>query len=220
MSRATDGVLKWCDTELILLPERAVWWPERQTLFIADPHFGKAATFRAAAVPLPDGTAADLQRLDAIVQSTQARTLIVLGDLLHARQGRCPAVFECVRAWRQQQRHLSLQLVIGNHDRRAGQPPAEWDMECVDEPSVCPPFQLRHYPDLTSQQPSLAGHLHPKIKVQAGGDRILSPCFLLRQQCLVLPAFGGFIDHQVIAREPGDAYFVIAENEICRVTYK
>ena len=29
-----------------LLPEKAIRWPAEKTLFVADPHFGKSATFR------------------------------------------------------------------------------------------------------------------------------------------------------------------------------
>ncbi|NUR18637.1 MAG: DEAD/DEAH box helicase, partial [Gemmatimonadaceae bacterium] len=51
--------------ELVLLPERAAYWPARTTLLVADAHFGKAATFRAAAIPVPAGTTdATLGRLD------------------------------------------------------------------------------------------------------------------------------------------------------------
>jgi hypothetical protein len=32
--------------KLGLFAERAIYWPARSTLLVADPHFGKAATFR------------------------------------------------------------------------------------------------------------------------------------------------------------------------------
>ena len=43
-----DFPLNWRDEPLRLLAERALLLPERSTLVIADPHFGKTATFRAA----------------------------------------------------------------------------------------------------------------------------------------------------------------------------
>ena len=39
-----------------LLPERAIYWERERALVVADLHWGKAATFRAAGVPLPPGT--------------------------------------------------------------------------------------------------------------------------------------------------------------------
>src|SRR5687768_1975535 len=64
-----------------LLASRALLWPAQATLFVADVHLGKAAAFRAGGVPVPRGaTGADLQRLSALVASTGARRLVVLGD--------------------------------------------------------------------------------------------------------------------------------------------
>ena len=39
--------------QLDLLPEKAIWWPRRRTLLVADVHCGKDATFRAMGVPVP-----------------------------------------------------------------------------------------------------------------------------------------------------------------------
>jgi metallophosphoesterase superfamily enzyme len=41
---------------LLLLPEKAVFWPAQGMLIIADIHFGKAASFRAQGIPVPRGT--------------------------------------------------------------------------------------------------------------------------------------------------------------------
>src|SRR4051812_6702373 len=63
-----------------LLPQRALYWPAQQTLFVADVHLGKAAAFRAGGVPIPRGTTAnDLDRLSMLITVTGARRLIVLG---------------------------------------------------------------------------------------------------------------------------------------------
>ncbi|WP_425615758.1 ligase-associated DNA damage response endonuclease PdeM [Anatilimnocola sp. NA78] len=215
-----DGVLDWCGEQLVLLPQRAVWWPARQSLFIADPHFGKAATFRAANIPLPEGSDADLQRLDQLIEQTRPNSLIVLGDLLHARAGRCATLFERIRQWRQRHRSLHMQLVIGNHDVRAGLPPADWEIECVAEPAAGGSFQWCHYPPFAVTQPALAGHLHPKFKQYRAGDLVVAPCFLLRANSLVLPAFSSFVDSLAIDHQPGDVFFVIADDSICRVAVR
>ena len=60
-----------CGTVLWLLPGRAVWWPEARSLFVADVHFGKAASFRHAGQPVPTGTTADnIARLDVLLTTT------------------------------------------------------------------------------------------------------------------------------------------------------
>src|SRR6185436_15640126 len=45
--------------ELLLLPERAAYWPAKRALFVADYHLGKAASFRSAGIPLPAGTTSE-----------------------------------------------------------------------------------------------------------------------------------------------------------------
>jgi len=42
--------------ELWLLADKAVYWPARQCLMIADAHFGKASAYRSLGQPVPQGT--------------------------------------------------------------------------------------------------------------------------------------------------------------------
>lgn len=208
--------LLWSTEELWLLPQHAVWWPARDALLIADPHFGKAATFRAAAIPIPDDTASELQRLTSLLLATEARRLIFLGDLLHARRGRCETTFAQITAWRREHANVSMLLVRGNHDLRAGDPPEDWDLECVDEPYACGSFQLRHHPE-PGNGPVLAGHLHPKIRLQGAGDDLRLPCFLLRRNVLVLPAWTRFADSGLLQRQPSDRIFAVAGDRVLEV---
>jgi rRNA maturation RNase YbeY len=68
---------------LRLLADRAVWWPEAGTLFVADVHLGKAESFSALGVPVPRGpTGATLDRLSALIDACGATRLVVLGDLV------------------------------------------------------------------------------------------------------------------------------------------
>jgi len=41
------------EAEVVLLPERAVWWPATRTLLVADLHLGKCETLRANGAPMP-----------------------------------------------------------------------------------------------------------------------------------------------------------------------
>ncbi|HRM55421.1 MAG TPA: DEAD/DEAH box helicase, partial [Ottowia sp.] len=77
----TQGQRLW------LLPDRTLWWPAARTLFVADAHFGKGATFRARGLPVPGGTTADnLARLGHALAERDVEHLVFLGDLLHARE--------------------------------------------------------------------------------------------------------------------------------------
>lgn len=73
---------------LELCPERAVYWPRGRMLLVADPHFGKAATFRVLGIHVPRGTTAEgLARLDLLLKRHHVVTIVFLGDFLHAREG-------------------------------------------------------------------------------------------------------------------------------------
>ena len=48
-----ETVAEVAGERLVLLPEMAAYWERAGTLLVADPHFGKAAAFRAAGIPEP-----------------------------------------------------------------------------------------------------------------------------------------------------------------------
>ncbi len=207
--------------ELWLLPERAVYWPRGRALIIADPHFGKAATFRAAGIPVPGGTTAEmLRRLDAALDGSGAARLLVLGDLLHARAGRAPRTLELVAAWRAARPALRLTLIRGNHDRRAGDPPADWAVECLDAPVIEPPFVWLHEPlaadhgPLTTDHYPLAGHVHPAVALGGGARALTLPCFYFGRDYALLPAFGEFTGTAVVRPRAGERVIVLADGEI------
>lgn len=201
---------------LVLLAGRAVWWPAEKALLVADIHLGKAGSFRRLGVPVPHGTTADaLQRLDALLRLTDARRLIVLGDLLHSVQGRSAGTLAQVAAWRASRTDLALTLVRGNHDLRAGDPPPAWGVQMADEPLRIGPLALAHHPDPVAGAYVLAGHVHPAAVV--GGrahDRLRLPCFHFGTALGLLPAFGGFTGMHVVRRAAGDRVYVVAGDQV------
>lgn len=204
---------------VLLLAERALFWPAGQALIIADPHWGKAASFRAAAIAVPEGaTRADLARLDAALDRTGATRLCVLGDLAHARGSFAPAVVDAIGAWRDRRPRLELLLVRGNHDTRAGDPPAAWGFRCVDEPYALGPFALCHYPDAVAAGYVLAGHLHPAVQLAGlGRQRERLPCFLAGPRRAILPAFGSFTGVATVAPGRDERVFVVAGDEVLEI---
>ncbi|GIV83175.1 MAG: DEAD/DEAH box helicase [Candidatus Roseilinea sp.] len=205
---------------LQLWPERAVFWPRRGTLFVADVHFGKAAAFRGAGIPVPEGGLADdLKRLSQLIAATDAARVVFLGDVLHARQGRTAAVVTGVAAWRAQYSHRQFLVVKGNHDKQAGNPPAEWQMSCTDEPFIDPPFALQHTPTKPAAHYVLAGHIHPAIRMRSrAGLREKLACFVVRPEVMILPAFGSFTGTTTIRPGPDDRIYAIAGNALIEVS--
>ena len=196
------------------MPDYAVWSPVTHTVFVADLHFGKEASFRVKGIPIPDVISQDLKRLDRLIQETRCQQLIILGDLLHSRSGRSSQLFERIACWRRNHQQVRMTLIRGNHDRHAGKPPENWGIICEEEPFEFHGLQLFHHPPFDDSLPSLAGHLHPKFRLEGQGERLDLPGFLLRDQTLVLPAFSTFIDHGLIPPLQDDRFYVIADQEV------
>lgn len=195
---------------------KAMYWPGGGALFIADPHWGKAHSFRAAGIGVPTASLArDLARLSAELRRTESRRLVILGDLFHDRDSKAAEVIDAVAAWRDDFADLDIVLVRGNHDRRAGDPPPEWRFRVESEPVPMPPFALRHYPDPTPGLYTLCGHVHPGVTLAgAGRQRLRLPCFHFGPDVGVLPAFGGFTGTANIRATPGDRVVVVANDEL------
>jgi len=205
--------------ELLLLPERAVAWPARRVLFIADYHLGKAASFRSAGIPLPAGTTTEnVERLERAVQRSGAQHVIFLGDFLHSAAGRAPRTLARFGQWREARTELDLTLVRGNHDARAGDPPAEWRVRAIDAGERLGPFVLNHEPGNARGGYALAGHVHPAVRLNGSGDESLRlPCFWFGARSAILPAFGAFTGCAVVRPRAGDQVFVIADDQVLRV---
>ena len=196
-----------CD--MLLLADKALYWPEQQMLFIADIHFGKAAAYRALGQPVPHGTtAANLLRLDALLASYPVTQLIFLGDFLHAPKSHAPATLEALHAWRHRHAALVCKLVRGNHDLRAGDPPATLAIEIVNEPYLAGPFALRHTPAMHATHHVIAGHVHPVFQLQGlGRQRLRLPCFHVTDTTTLLPSFGEFTGgHEMQATSASRTY--------------
>lgn len=199
---------------LTLLAGRAAWWEQAATLFVADLHLGKGAAFRALGIPVPEGTTiADIGRLDAMVRGCGARRVVVLGDLLHARSGRSAEVADAFAAWRRRC-EVEMVLVRGNHDERAGDPPEEWRIECVDGPVVAGPFVLRHEPGEDARGYVLCGHVHPAARLVGPAATMRVACFWVRERMMVLPAFGSFTGKKVVRPTTGDRVFAVDDEVI------
>ena len=220
--KSLSVTIEWAGEALTLLPERAIWWARKETLFIADPHFGKAATFRFAGVPVPEMTHdEDLKRLEGVLKQFSAKQLVILGDFFHARPGRSQATTSALAAWRQRHAGLQILLVLGNHDRHAGTPPEEWDIHCVKGLEPMPPFSLSHEPAEIEDAFVLAGHWHPSFRLNDSiGSGIRLPCFYFRSNMAVLPAFGNFTGTHPIVKKPRDRIFLVGPEAVIEVTRK
>jgi uncharacterized protein len=204
---------------LVLLSQKAAFLTRTHTLLIADAHFGKAVSFRKLGVPVPRGTTSEnLALLTDLVQQHAARRIVFLGDFLHSQRSHAPSTLGAVARWRAVHAQLELMLVRGNHDDRAGDPPAALGFEVVDEPLIEAGLALCHHPEPRDGSYVLAGHLHPCVSL--GGrahDRLRLPCFHFGALVGVLPAFGSFTGMHPVQIEAGDRVFVAADQSVVEV---
>jgi len=178
---------------VLLLPQKALYWPAAKTLMVADIHFGKAASFRALGVPVPRGTTTEnLAALETLLTTHDTQRIVFLGDFLHAKAAQAPATLQAMLDWRARHRELELLLVRGNHDWHAGDPSELLRVTMADEPLSCGPFALCHHPNLDCEGYVIAGHVHPVFHLRTQRESLRLPCFLLGTNRAILPAFGAF----------------------------
>lgn len=224
--------IRWAGSSFDLHADRAIYWRKMKSLIIADPHFGKAAAFRANGVPVPHGTTqANLERLSNVLHSTNAERLIVLGDFLHAAAGRADQTMKTIANWRERHCGVNIVLVRGNHDENAGDPPPEWGFACVDQPLLEGEFAFCHDPCAQDGAPGtcdapaklaqrfiFAGHVHPgAILRDVDGSSLRAACFHFSRRLALLPAFGAFTGMHPIQPQRGDRVFAVNEGSILEV---
>lgn len=174
--------------QVLLLGARALYWPARKALLIADLHLGKADVFRRAGIGLPSGgTGDDLERLSALLQQHAVDTLWILGDVLHGAAHRA-AWYRQWQGWREQHATLEIGALAGNHDRAL--PKADLGLTLLGEQLQVGPFLLRHDPHPHPSLHVLCGHVHPLARLP--GMQRRWPAFWLRERLTVLPAYSRF----------------------------
>ena len=189
---ADDG--RWVESEIageavLLLAARALYWKREQRLFLSDLHLGKADVFRRAGIGLPrGGTVGDLGRLSAAIEATGARSVWILGDVVHG------AVHDSAwrgdwDAWRASHPDVEVAALVGNHDRALAD--AGLGVQLLGDALDIGPFALRHEPAVVPGLHVISGHLHPCVAVPGLGSRRW-PVFWLRPETTILPAFSEF----------------------------
>ena len=213
-----DAAIEVAGETILLCPERAVYWPCRATLLVADAHFGKSASYRARGVPVPEGTTqGTLAALGGLLARHPARRIVFLGDFLHSREARAPRTIAALAQWRARHAALELTLVEGNHDAQAGAPPEALGIAMTSEPLIDGPFAFCHHPAPFMDRYVLAGHLHPAYRLAGRSESVRLPCFWFGAAVGVLPAFGDFTGAHNITPQAGDRVFVAAGERVMAV---
>ncbi len=198
---------------LELSHHKVVFVASQSALLVADVHLGKAASFRTLGVPVPAGTTqSNLDRLSLAISDFQPSSLYFLGDLLHAKAAHNPDLLDKLHAWRAQHASIQMTLVRGNHDSKAGDPPATLCINVVEEPFLLGDLALCHHPQLVPGALAVAGHEHPCVVLKGKArSRVRLPCFHLKQGQLILPSFGEFTGGFTIEPKAGEAVYPVCD---------
>jgi len=198
--------------ELVLLPQKALFWSKRKTLIVADLHLGKAAHFRKSGIPIPKNVhSEDLNILQDLIGSFQAETLIFLGDLFHSDYN---LEWEDFSVWLKNQT-IKIILIKGNHDVLNQKIYEQTKMELIKDQLFLEPFLLSHHPlqHLESKYFNIAGHIHPGFQISGKGKQSMSlPCFYFCERQMIMPAFGRFTGKMLMAEKKGCEIYLIADN--------
>ncbi len=201
-----------------LFADRGLYWPAQRTLFIADTHFGKDATFRRSGIPVPAGsTETTLAAIDRMLNTSGATCLIILGDMFHARSSLSPSTVESLDAFFGRHADVCFKLILGNHDRHIRSLPAAWPIGILQPGEIIENVVLTHEPGFVPDTASLllCGHIHPSIRIGTRSDRLGKiGCFWLSNRCLVLPAIGDFTGTHAITPAKDDKIWLVVEDNI------
>lgn len=213
--------LAWAGERLFPLAERALWWPRRSTLMVADVHFGKIGHFRRAGIALPKAPFdLALRRLGALADRLDAGRLLVLGDLFHSDWN---AELEFFGRWRSRRPGLAVELVRGNHDvldeavygglgvLDRGPRHREARFEFVHDPEEGEEGEE----DGPEGFWRIAGHVHPGVRLLGKARQSLRlPCFWFTGRLGLLPAFGDFTGSAIVRPAEGDRVFAVAGESV------
>jgi uncharacterized protein len=204
-----------CQEELELLPQKAIWWPARKCMLVADMHLGKINHFRKAGIPVPSGAAnKNWETLVELVMAKKPDRLICIGDLFHSHYN---YDWESLSTFAANFHQLSIELVTGNHDILSDHHYQRSRILLHRDRCQVEPFTLLHIPpdEAGKDEYILSGHLHPGIQlIGKGRQSITLPCFYFGAQQGLLPAFGAFTGLARITPNTQDQVYIIAENKV------
>ncbi len=202
---------------LELLPQKAIYWHDTETLIVSDLHLGKASHFRKHGLPIPmESGIDDLQQLSLLLDIYKPKRLLILGDLFHSDYNQ---EWEFFGNLRRKYARVNFKLVRGNHDILKDHHYEKYDIEMHAKTFTENDFIFSHdFVPLKEEQFSITGHIHPGFELHGKGRQsLILPCFYKKKNTLVMPAFGRLTG---LAHMPADEtaeVFVLTEEAVHRV---
>lgn len=218
------AALRFGETLWLLDSRAALYWPEQDSLLLADLHFEKGSYLSQYASPVPRyDSRATLNTIAALINTYQPHRVLCLGDSFHDINAFERLIPEDV---------LYLQEVIGrvddwiwlvgNHDpeipsQLGGARVERYELITADGVLIT----CQHIPD-TSADLQIVGHYHPKAYFTVGKRRFRGKSLITTEKRMVMPALGQYtgglnIDDEVLmalAPKQHRRCFVICEQRV------
>lgn len=197
-----------------LLFQKAVFFPEKSWLVIADLHLGKVAHFRREGIAMPAvAQQEDYARLYRLIDEVAPQRIIFLGDLFHSSLNDDWINFAGLIT---NYPRITFTLVRGNHDLIHQGLYKELDVfvtDCIEADGLL----FTHQPEDTVQSRlvNIAGHIHPGFTIYGIGRQSAKlPCFYYSSHQLILPAFGGLTGLFAMPAEHGADIYLVLSDEV------
>jgi uncharacterized protein len=193
--------MEWNVTGLkgVLLPQKALYFPDIHTLVVADIHLGKAAYFQENAYAITDKTEqADMQLLLQLVTEYHIRKLLILGDLFHHGYHHGRAMFDDF-AGKMWDKNASIIWILGNHDKVTGVADSVQLMDRYDTSGICFIHDASTMKNKNTDNTSkwiISGHEHPAVLLKGKSGQLKLPAFVQTERGLIMPSFGFFTGHK------------------------
>ena len=199
-----------------LLHQKALYKPDESLLIIADIHLGKANHFRKSGIVIPAlAQQGDYERLEKLFELINPEKVYFLGDLFHSTFNRDWHYFcELIAKFPS----ILFILVKGNHDLIDEKLFKEICIDVVDTIED-DSFIYSHAPMevVSKEKINIAGHVHPGVTLSGiARQSIKLPCFYMREQLLILPAFG-ILTGLYSIEQSGAKIYVVTEGEVKRI---
>ncbi|RVU00009.1 ligase-associated DNA damage response endonuclease PdeM [Mucilaginibacter limnophilus] len=205
------------EQDLLLLPQKAIFWQQEKTLIAGDVHLGKVGHFRKSGIAVPrDMEQNDLAILSDLIDEYQPKKIIFLGDLFHSDMN---ADWDWFAMWRERHKKIEMVLIRGNHDIIHDSHYLELNFQLHEELLVGP-FLMLHHPLTPAKLKQvegyvLCGHIHPGVEmVGRGRQRITLPCFAFGAKQCILPSFGRFTGKVAIRNQKTDRIFGVLKDKV------
>ena len=172
--------------DLLLLPQKAIYWKQEKALIAADVHLGKVGHFRKAGIAVPrDMEQNDLAVLSDLIYEHQPEKIIFLGDFFHSDMN---ADWDWFILWRSQFPGLEIRLIRGNHDIINDDHYHSLNVT-LHHRLLVGPFLMLHHPLNEAQLKGaegyvFCGHIHPGVSLT--GRR--APAYYFTLFCIRLRA--------------------------------